>query len=818
LLRGGKSGPAIVLGKPDESLVVQKIRSGEMPPITRLIEVSIKPIEPAETDVLVNWIARGAPAGDIVPDVASTNADPLVSERDRDFWSFRSPRAVEPPTVQHSHRVRNPVDAFVLAELEKRGLRLSPEANRTVLLRRVTFDLTGLPPEPAEIDAFLKDDRTDAYERVVARLLDSTRYGERWARHWLDVVGYSDSEGKREQDVSRSSAWRYRDYVIRALNADKPYDRFLLEQIAGDELADYEHAPEITEEMYWNLVATGFLRMAPDPTWYNLTNFVPDRLDVMADEIDVFSSTVLGMTMKCARCHSHKFDPIPHRDYYRLVDIFKGAFDEHDWMKSNWFNGLSMGERSDRDLPFVSTRERREWEAHNAKLQREITLQQAAFEDRLLAAGKKMESDRLAGLPETIRGDVWTALETPVDRQNTVQKYLAEKFEKTVRIGREELLKADTALKQLADESAKRVAELESQKLPEPKIRALWDRGDPSPTYIYRRGDYLNPARLVGPGVPSVLTDGKTPFEVVPPWPGSQKTGRRLALARWLTRPDHPLTARVMVNRIWRNHFGQGIVKTLDNFGKTGAPPTHPDLLDWLARRFIDSGWSIKEMHRLLVTSATYRQSSHVTSALEAADPDNVWYGRMALERLSADQLYDSLLFVSGQLDNAQFGPADAVDVRGDGLATPRRTPRGWRRSVYVQQQRKIVVTALENFDFPLMNPNCSDRRESTVVLQALHLMNNGMVSELADALARRVETEAVGDAARQIERIYLLAFSRKPDAEELSLGQSTIAKFVDRWLQANPTSGGDRNEAAHKALATYCHAILNSGEFLYVD
>ncbi|MBS0266228.1 MAG: DUF1549 domain-containing protein, partial [Planctomycetes bacterium] len=460
LLRGGKSGPAIVPGKPDESLLIQKIRAGEMPPITRLIEVSIKPIEPQETDLLVKWISNGAPAGDVTADVATTSPDPLVTDRDREFWSFQKPRVYAPPQVSQPNRVRNPVDAFILAELEKHGLSFSPEADRAVLLRRVTYDLTGLPPEPAERAAFLNDQRPDAYERLVDRLLDSPRYGERWARHWLDVAGYSDSEGKREQDVPRAFAWRYRDYVIRACNSDKPYDRFLIEQIAGDELADYEHAPEITEEMYWNLVATGFLRMAPDPTWYNLTNFVPDRLDVMADEIDVFGSAVLGLTLKCARCHSHKFDPIPHRDYYRLVDVFKGAFDEHDWMKSNWHNGLSHGERSDRDLPFVSTRERREWEAHNGKLQSEIAQLQTGLEEQVRSAISKIEAERLAAVPEALRGDLSKALETAADQRNAVQKYLVEKFEKSVRITRDELLKSDAALKQRADETAKRVAQL----------------------------------------------------------------------------------------------------------------------------------------------------------------------------------------------------------------------------------------------------------------------------------------------------------------------------------------------------------------------
>ncbi len=819
MLRGGKSGPAIVLEKPAESLMIQKIRAEQMPPLTRLIEVSIKPIEPAETEVLEKWIARGAPEIVIAPDVATTEPDPLVSDKDREFWSFRPPQPQRAPRVKHVEQVGNPIDAFILAKLEDKGLSLSVEADRAALLRRVTFDLTGLPPEPPELEAFLADRSADAYEKVVNRLLASERYGERWGRHWLDLAGYADSEGKREQDIPRHSAWRYRDYVISAFNADKPYDRFLTEQIAGDELADYEHAAEITGDMYMNLVATGFLRMAPDPTWFNLTNFIPDRLDVVADEIDVFSSTVLGLTMKCARCHTHKFDPIPHRDYFRLVDIFKGAFDEHDWMKTNWHNGLSMGVRNDRDLPYVATTERRGRDEHHARLQEGIAAENAQLDERARELTKKHQADRLAQIPEALRADVQAMLTTPMDKRSTVQTYLGEKFEKTLRIDRAELLKVDAGFKKMSDEAGQRIAALEAQKRPEPMIRALWDRGEPSPTYMYRRGDYLSPGRLVGPGVPSVLTDGKTPFEVTPPWPGAKKTGRRLALARWLTRPDHPLTARVMVNRIWKHHFGLGLVKTLDNFGKMGTPPTHPELLDWLAGEFVRNGWSIKAMHRLMVTSATYRQSSAVTPALAMQDLDNVLYSRMPLSRLSADQLYDAMLLIADRLDETRFGPPDPVDARPDGLVVPRRNARGWRRSIYVQQQRKVVVTGLESFDFPLMNPNCSERRDSTVVLQALHLMNNGMVSELAEEFARRIEAEAGLQPASQIERIYVVAFGRHPENDELALGVASLSQLTDRWAVAPPAGGqNDRTTEARKALATYCHAILNSAEFLYVD
>jgi hypothetical protein len=819
MLRSGKSGPAIVPGKPDESLLIKKVSAGEMPPITRLIEVSIKPIEPAETDIIVKWIAAGAPEIELAPDVATGEPDPLVSDADRKFWSFQPPRGVDPPRVQQENRVRSPVDRFLLEKLEPQGLSLSPEADGVTLLRRLSFDLTGLPPEPAEIEAFLADTGSNAYERAVERLLASPRYGERWGRHWLDLAGYADSEGKREQDIPRHSAWRYRDYVIRAFNSDKPYDQFLTQQLAGDELADYEHAAEITEEMYENLVATGFLRMAPDPTWFNLTNFIPDRLDVVADELDVLGSAVMGLTIKCARCHTHKFDPIPHRDYFRLVDVFKGAFDEHDWMKTNWHDGLSMGARSDRDLPFVTTAERRAWESHNADLSRQIATKQSALDEQFAALAKKHQAGRLSQVPEALRADVEKMLETPAETRTAVQNYLAEKFEKTLRIDRDEFAKIDGAFKQLSEETAKQIAALETRRRPEPKIRALWDRGEPSPTYIYRRGDYLSPGRLVGAGVPSALTDGKTPFEVTPPWPGAKKTGRRLAFSRWLTRRDHPLTPRVMVNRIWKHHFGTGLVKTLDNFGKTGSPPTHPELLDWLAVEFVKSGWSIKAMHRLMVTSAAYRQSSLVTREMERRDPDNALCSRMPLQRLSADQLYDAMLLVAGRLDETRFGPADPIDARPDGLVSARRTERGWRRSIYVQQQRKAVVTGLESFDFPLMNPNCIERRDSTVVLQALHLMNNGTVYELADSLAKRIESEVGTEPPRQVERAYLLALGREPQSDELALGQESLARLIERWAApAQGASSLDRTEAAHRALATYCHVILNSAEFLYVD
>ncbi len=749
ILRGGKSGPAMVPGKPAKSLIIKRIGAGEMPPRQRLVAASVKPIEPAEMEILACWIAAGAPEVTVRPDVASTTPDPLVSDKDRDFWAFRSPQAVAIPAVRDVSRVRNPIDGFILQKLEARGFSLSPEADRLTLLRRASFDLTGLPPEPAEVAAFLHDRSPQAYEHLIERLLASPRYGERWGRYWLDLAGYADSEGKREQDLPRPHAWRYRDYVIQAFNADKPYDRYLLEQLAGDELADYgpvgrisnpsdKPTPEveITPEIYDNLVATGFLRMAPDATWANITGYVPDRLEVIADEIDVLGSAVMGLTLKCARCHTHKFDPIPHRDYYRLVAIFKGAYDEYDWLKPDVHPGIgpvSEDVIGGRHMPCVTTAERRAWEGQSA----------------------------LAG-----------------------------------------------------------------HRLPEPGIQALWDRGEPSPTYIYRRGDFLSPGKLVGPGVPSVLTDGKTPFDVRPPWPGAKQTGRRLAFARWLVQPDHPLTARVMVNRLWKHHFGAGLVSTLANFGKAGARPTHPELLDWLAREFVRQGWSIKQMHRLMMTSATYRQTSAVGQATvgqasslsgsQDAYPTGLC-SRMPMVRLDAEALYDTLLLAAGRLDERRFGPGDRVEVRADGLVTPVGTANGWRRLIYVEQRRKQIPTHLENFDFPQMNPNCIERRDSTVAPQALHLMNNGMVQHLAEQFAERVRREAGNDPQRQIERAYLIALSRPPSDEERELSLGALAQLTQQWAKHAGTAK-EEGEPARRALTTLCLTLVNSASFLYVD
>src|SRR5580704_5096711 len=512
MLKGGTSGPAMVLGKPEDSLLIKRINAGEMPPKQKLIVVGVKPIAPAETEKLARWIRQGAPEVPSQPDLAGTPQDPLVAEKDRQFWAFQSPRRPEPPQVKHGDRVRNPIDAFVVAKLEEKGLSLSPEADRLTLIRRAYFDLTGLPPEPREVQEFVADKDPNAYEKLIDKLLASPRYGERWGRYWLDVAGYADSEGgKLSADLPRPFAFRYRDYVIQAFNEDKPYNRFLTEQIAGDELADYEHASVVTQELMDNLIATGFLRMAPDSTTEREVNFVDDRVDVIADEIETVSSSVMGLTMKCARCHSHKYDPLPQRDYYRFKAIFKGAYDEHDWVSpltlekyGLYFPGRYLPYVTPGATPVQLLEEERNRELVNKNLEADIKTIQTAWEEKIKEAKKKLIEKRIAAQPKDLQEDLRKLVDTPPEKRDEVQKYLAQKFESVLEVASAEL-KADPAYAAESQEVKKRVKLLEYRMIPEPKIRALWDRGAPSPTYIPRRGMPTSFGDEVQPGPPAVL-------------------------------------------------------------------------------------------------------------------------------------------------------------------------------------------------------------------------------------------------------------------------------------------------------------------------
>ena len=826
MLKGGESGPAMVLGKPEESLMIRKIRGKDMPPPARLIPDGVRPVNSAELETLVEWIRRGAPIVNVRPDVATHEPDSLVTDEDRSFWSFQPPKRPDVPTVRNASRVRNPIDAFVLRKLDDAGLDFAAEANKSTLIRRVAFDLTGLPPTWKEVEAFLSNDSADAYQKMVDHYLDSPHYGERWGQYWLDLAGYADSEGKRSADPLRPHAWRYRDYVIRAFNSDKPYDRFLMEQLAGDELADYENADVITRKMMDNLIATGFLRMAPDGTGSDIVNSVAERFEVISDEIDVFGSVILGLTLKCAQCHSHKYDPIPQRDYYRLAAVFKGAYDQHDWLKPSFVPGQTKSKKPGRVLPFVTPEIRQAWQAKKDSIEAEIAQTQKKLEEKRHEVITRLRDARIGKLPENVRDKVREMLGTPAKKRDAQQKELAKKYEKQLQFKDSMLAKLDAGFKKVQNEIGNEVKKKRAEIPTEPTIRALWDRGVPSLTYIYRRGEYTNPGRLVGPGVPVVLTDGKTPFDVKPPWPGAKKSGRRLALAKWLTDPRHPLTARVIVNRIWFHHFDRGIVESLSNFGKMGIPPSHPELLDWLASEFVENGWSIKTMHRLIMNSSTYRQTSFTTPRLREVDPDNKLYSRMPLRRMDAEVVRDSILSVADRLDRNQFGEPDPVEVRPDGLVVSKPSDQGWRRSIYIRHRRKEMPTILETFDLPQMIPNCIERPNSTVASQALLLMNNAMIREVAHSFAKRVHAEVGDEPYDQIERVYQLSLNRMPDNDEKQLGIETLKQLTAVWKKhLDDKTSTEKQKAAETretpellALAKFCHTIINSAAFLYVD
>lgn len=791
--KGGMSGPALVPGDPDASLMIQRIESEACPPRELLLKFFVKRPPTSEVKVLRDWIAAGAPVVDVPPDVATTAPDPLISEEDRQHWAFQPPKASP---------AADSIDGFVLEKLKENGLGFSPEADRDTLIRRAYLDLVGMPPGLDEWKRWRGGDDPKWYRDLIDHLLASPHYGERWGRYWLDLAGYADSEGGVSADPIRKVAWKYRDYVIRAFNRDKPYDGFLVEQIAGDELLDYERTPAVTEEMVENLIATGFLRMGIDQTGSRTMNFVPERLGVIGDAITVLGSGVMGLTMGCARCHSHKYDPIPHRDYYRFKAIFQGAFDEHDWLT---FKNRSLN---------VDVAGRR---ARVAEVNPPLRAKIKKLESRLKRAVTTVHSEILRqhypDQSEADRNETLRALRIADNNRTQPQRILVEKLQQAEVLSDSEqpapVLQARRAVVDIEHE----IAQVRRQIEPSLAIRALWDRGEPSPTYILRRGEHNKPGRLVGPGVPSVLTDGRTPFAVQPPFPdGTPKTGRRLAFARWLTQPDHPLTARVMVNRVWYHHFGTGLVKTLDNFGVKGEPPSHPKLLDWLAVKFVERGWSIKALHRLIMNSRTYRQSSRVTDERRRIDPQNRLLSRMTLRRMNAEALRDSLLFVSGRLDGTRGGPPDPISVNRDGLVSVNATSEGrWRRSIYLQYRRTEIPTLMETFDYPEMGPNCVTRSVSTVSPQSLMLMNNKHVHELAVSFAARVATllKDRGDdtIGAQVETVYQLALSRPPSDVERQLGIETLDELRIVW-EGKPQA----------ALETYCHTILNSAAFLYVD
>jgi hypothetical protein len=671
------------------------------------------------------------------------------------------------PSVRRADLARTPIDRFMLAALDAKSLALSPEADRATLVRRVSFDLTGLPPAPAEVDAFVADRSADAYERMVDRYLASPAYGERWGKYWLDAAGYADSNGYFNADSDRPLAWKYRDYVIRSFNADKPYDRFVQEQLAGDEMAGYKPGGEVTPAMAELLTATHFLRNAPDGTGEsdgNPDEVRTDRLTVLEGTLQISMNCLLGVTIQCARCHEHKFEPIAHKEYYALQAIFFPAYNPERWIKPN-----------ERVVSVAEPPIRAEHQRRMETVDRAVN----TLRDGLAASAQKLKTT-----PE-------------------LQK-----------LNDDELAKRFPAFAAERERVNKAIAEREKDRPPPLPQLSVFVETDPNPPkhHVLKRGQHNAPGAEVEPGVPAAFCTASNVYRIDPKPAGRVSTGRRTAFAKWVTSPENPLFGRVMINRVWQHHFGTGLVSTPDNLGRSGAKPSHPELLDYLAVEFVRSGWSVKHLHRLILTSAVYRQGSEfIVSRTEKSDPDNRLLSHYPLRRLDAESLRDAMLSVSGELDRRIGGAFVPSQRTAEGTVEVTENPDGARRrSVYLQQRRTQVVTLLQLFDAPSIVGSCGARTSSTVPLQSLALLNSEFARLRAAAFARRLEREAGADVERRLATAFRLACGREPTADE--------AAAARRFLAAQEKVYAGQKDAPQRTWADLCQMLLASNAFLYVE
>ncbi|MBX3742482.1 MAG: PSD1 domain-containing protein [Akkermansiaceae bacterium] len=804
-------GQLLVPGHPEHSGLVSIIRSGEMPK-------KAKKLPDEELAVIEKWIKQGATTAR--PEPESLPPGSVISEEDRAWWSFQP---VRPPAVPQvaSDRVRTPIDAFLIAEMRSHGMDYAPEADRPTLIRRLTLDLTGVPPTPEDVAAFVADSRPDAYEQLVDRLLASKSYGERWARHWLDVVGYADSNGYAEADSVRPHAWHYRDYVIRAFNDDKPWNEFIQEQLAGDEMAGATHASfqqaVLDPKKRDQLTGTGFLRMAPDGTGDKIDDPKLARNQVIAEQIKITTSSLLGLTVACAQCHDHRYDPITHEDYFRLRAIFDPAYDWEQWRTP-----------AQRQYSLYTPEE-------SAKAA-EIEKQAKAIDDEAAAMSKKFLDEifevEILKLPEEERAPFREARATPADKRNDAQKALIKKYPSALATYSLDLY--DKKKQNLVDAKKAEATKLRGTKPKENFLMAMTEvKGRVPVSKLFNRGDHDQPKQELSPGEIGVLSSPEIePFK--PAVIESGSSGRRLTYAQWLTNGRHPLVARALVNRFWMHHLGRGIVNTPGDFGRQGDLPSHPALLDWLADSFVKNGWKLKPLHRVILLSSAYRQSSVNPVSMEK-DRDNRYYARFQVKRLDAETLRDSVLATTGKLNVNSFGPPSNIgrDPAGrivlgidKGDINNFKVESGgeddFRRSIYVQVRRSKPVTVLETFDAPSMVPNCEVRSQSTVAPQSLLMMNDVFILENSRRLAERLEAKAPGNIRGQLEQAWELLFLGKPTEEELQkcevyLKDQSVA--LAEYHQKNPPKkDAPQSNASLEAMASLCQILYSSNRFLYIE
>jgi mono/diheme cytochrome c family protein len=799
-LKGGDHGPVVIPGNSAESRLIHLVAGLE--PLKVMPQAGDR-LTSDQIGLLRAWIDQGAQWPDGLDQVK-------VAEK-RDHWAFKAPIRPPQPKVKNTQWVRTPIDAFVAAQHEKHGLIPAPEASRPMLIRRLSLDLTGLPPSPEEIEAFLADTSSNAYEKLVDWLLASPHYGVRWGRHWLDLARWAESDGY-EANGMRTSAWRYRDYVVDAFNQDKPYDQFLREQIAGDEIVPYSDM---------NLIATGFLAGA------RLNNNEEDnavqRNDMLVDVVNATASVTLGLSLNCAQCHDHKFDPISARDYYRFQGFFiKGQV-----------NSLLL-------------KDAEAWKAYEAAIPPQLeTLKAAKQLDKLLyepIRSRLAEEARKKLTPESAK-----ALDTPADKRTAEQIELAKKAEKEIKISNSKLEKALAEDDQkLFKELDKKISTLEMElqdKKPQTwgfyspatspnRVEALPPKGmNPLPyepeklkevkPRLLIRGDAHRPESELEAGWPGILgpvPEGKT-----------EKTPR-LALADWLTSRANPLASRVWVNYIWQQHFGQGLVATSGDFGVLGSPPTDPGLLDWLAVELMDSGWSTKHIQRLIVLSNMYRQSARSNPRNAEVDPENKYWWRWSPRRLDAETIRDAVLAVSGELDlsfgglSISFGSSSASDggeldpTFAEQNLGPKQESNKPRRSLYTRQLRNNFPIMQRLFDGPSANETCPRRHVSTVPLQPLYLLNNPFILRQAELFAVRVLAKAGQDPLQQIESAFALALGRPPGKADIEAVRAFLNSQEYSATQESHQSLSGNPGQPPLSLVHFCHALLNLNEFVYLE
>ncbi|HEV7223948.1 MAG TPA: PSD1 and planctomycete cytochrome C domain-containing protein, partial [Pirellulales bacterium] len=969
IARGGETGPAVDRKQTLQSLLWQRIEANEMPPK--------EPLSSEERATVRHWLEAGAPG---LPQAVD-------GSEAADHWAFQHLSPAVPSEIRQAAAARNAIDGFLLSKLEAKGLSFSPEADRPTLIRRVSFDLTGLPPSPDEIAQFAADRSADAYERMVDRYLASPRYGERWGKHWLDAAGYADSNGYFNADSDRPLAYRYRDYVVASLNRDKPFDRFLQEQLAGDELSGYRPGEEAPPEMVELLVATHFLRNSQDGTGESdgsPDEVLADRYAVLEGAEQIWGSALFGLTFQCAHCHDHKFEPVTQREYYQLQAILRPAFNLDHWLKPN-----------ERHVLTASAAELADWEARMKGLDAEIAEhrrkfgQWAAehrprgeilFEDRFdapeeltslwsntapgddapggspavhvgagAAPGAVCEAGALRLIESGGPGNRWLSTAnsfdwTPdesggwiqvtfdlvadqlpsgsdpaarigyyiglndfddnADRKGNILfdgnpaggadvhldypgadsisaaklgsspyqpgrnygvrvtnvgegkfrlDHLADTApdEQTVTLAADDLadggfgfefccgrsfivdnvliergkppLEGDdpstsfeTQLQARRKQLEQAVAAANARRGEKPGKAAWLSDVSPQPPEVFLlvRGAYSQPGEKVEPGVPAVLSDPDNQYAAIVPSSGAATTGRRLALAQWLTRPNSraaALLARVTVNRIWQHHFGVGLATSADNLGYSGAAPSHRELLDWLAAEFVEQGWSMKSLHRRVLASAAYRQASLSREDAIAVDPGNRLLWRFPLRRLDAESIRDGMLAVAGELDLAPDGPYTPTQRTGEGeVVVDESLPGARRRSLYLQQRRTQVLSLLDVYDAPSIVANCTRRSQSAMPLQALSALNSAFALARAKAFCARLERETADELPPRLERAFLLAVGRPPEAAE--------REAAERFFAAQRANYGERPDAGRQAWTDFCQMLMAGNAFLYVE